>query len=91
MMGNSENNFLSMYTNLTDNGVRFYYSDDDMYLGEVTALQLTEDNKLEMQIEFNEIYIIEIEEFLHNHTKENINYYDWECVRMFDDLLKDAQ
>lgn len=91
MMDNNENSFLSMYTSLTDNGVRFYYSDDDMYLGEVTELKLTESNTLEMQIEFNDIHIIEIEDFLHNHTKENINYYDWENVRLFDDLLKDAQ
>ncbi|MGL5086166.1 MAG: hypothetical protein ACRC68_10715 [Clostridium sp.] len=91
MIDNNDNNFFSVYTSLTDNGVRFYYSDGEMYLGEVTELKLTDDNKLEMQIEFNEIYIIEIEEFLNNHTKENINYYDWESVRLFDDLLKDAQ
>lgn len=90
MISNNNNKFLDMYTVLIDNGVRFYYSDDDMYLGEVTSLEITEDNKLEMQIEFNEIYTIEIEDFLHNHTKENINYYDWESVRLFDDLLKEA-
>lgn len=83
------NKFLDMYTVLIDNGVRFYYSDNDMYLGEVTSLAITEDNKLEMQIEFDEMHIIEIEDFLHNHTKENINYYDWESVRLFDYLLKE--
>lgn len=91
MINNSDNKFLDIYTTLIDNGVRFYYSDGDMYLGEVTSLEITDDNKLEMQIEFNEIYIIEIEDFLHNHSKENINYYDWESVRLFDDLLKEAQ
>ena len=91
MINNHDNKFLDMYSTLTDNGVRFYYSNDDMCLCEVTSLQLTEDNKLEMQIEFNNMHIVEIEEFLNNHTKENINYYDWESVRQFDDLLKDAQ
>ena len=91
MVDNYKNKFLDVYNELIDNGVRFYYSDGDMYLGEVTSLEITEDNKLEMQIEFNEIYIIEIEDFLYNHSKENINYYDWESVRLFDDLLKEVQ
>lgn len=89
-MGNNySERFLDMYTTLSDNGVRFYYSDDDLYLGEVTKLDIRLDNKLEMQIEFNETHIIEIEDFLKNHSKENINYYDWENVRLFDDILKE--
>lgn len=87
MINKSE--FLDMYTGLVDNGVRFYYSDEDMYLGEVTNLDNLEDNKLEMQIEFNEIHIIEVEDFIHNHTKENITYHDWESIRLFDELLKE--
>ncbi|MEG0857820.1 MAG: hypothetical protein RSG52_15245 [Terrisporobacter sp.] len=81
--------FLDSYISLVDNGVRFYYSDENMYLGEVTSLDIIEDSKLEMQIEFNETHIIEIEDFLQNHTKENITYHDWENVRIFDDLLKE--
>lgn len=91
MINIHNNKFLDMYATLTDNGVRFYYSNDDLYLGEVTKLDLDDNNKLEMQIEFNDTHIIEIEDFLNNHTKENINYYDWEGVRLFDDLLKEAQ
>lgn len=88
-MSNYSDRFLDMYTTLVDNGVRFYYSDNDLYLGEVTKLDIRLDNKLEMQIEFNETHIVEIEDFLHNHSKENINYYDWENVRIFDDILKE--
>ena len=91
MIDNYNNKFLDAYSNLIDNGVRFYYSDGDMYLGEVTSLSLTVDNKLEMQIEFDEVHIVEIEDFLSNHSKENINYHDWESVRLFDNLLKEAQ
>lgn len=85
----NKDKFLDMYTDLVDNGVRFYYSDEDMYLGEITNLDIIEDNKLEMQIESNETHIIEIDDFLHNHTKEGISYHDWENVRIFDDLLKE--
>lgn len=81
------NEFLEVYNTLIDNGVRFYYSDEDMYLGEITSLELTSDNKLEMEIEFNEIFIVEIDEFLHNHSKENVNYHNWESIRLFDNLL----
>lgn len=85
------NEFLEVYNTLIDNGVRFYYSDEDMYLGEITSLELTSDNKLEMEIEFNEIFIVEIDEFLYNHSKENVNYHNWESIRLFDNLLKDGQ
>lgn len=85
------NEFLEVYNTLIDNGVRFYYSDEDMYLGEITSLELTSDNKLEMEIEFNEIFIVEIDEFLYNHSKENVNYHNWESIRLFDNLLKEEQ
>ena len=85
------NEFLEVYNTLIDNGVRFYYSDEDMYLGEITSLELTSDNKLEMEIEFNEIFIVEIDEFLYNHSKENVNYHNWESIRLFDNLLKNGQ
>lgn len=90
-MDNYNNKFLDVYNELIDNGVRFYYSDGDMYLGEVTSLDITSDNKLEMEIEFNEIFIVEIDEFLHNHSKENVNYHHWESIRLFDNLLKEGQ
>lgn len=90
-MDNYNNKFLDVYNELIDSGVRFYYSDGDMYLGEVTSINLTSNNKLEMQIEFNEIFIVEIDEFLHNHSKENINYHHWETIRLFDNILKEWQ
>lgn len=81
--------FLEIYSSLVDNGVRFYYSDEDLYLGEVTSLDIVEDSKLEMEIDFNDTHIVGIEDFLENHTKGNITYHDWESIRIFDELLKE--
>ena len=87
MEENLKEEILELYETLIDNGVTFYYGSESIPTGEVTRFDILEDNRIEIELNDFEIYEIEINDFIENHSKEGANYHTWPDIRKFDNKL----
>lgn len=79
---------INIYITLVESGTIFYYGNESISYGEVTAFEISESDMLEIELNGFETYNIELEDFEENHSKEGINYHSWGMVREFDNVLE---
>ncbi|MPQ45238.1 hypothetical protein [Clostridium tarantellae] len=77
-----------IFNNLLESGVVINYGDENITFSMVTYLKEEDENTLIIELDYEEKYLVDKEKFKENHSKENINFYDWQNVRDFDKLLE---
>ena len=87
MEENLKEEVLELYETLIENGVTFYYGSESIPTGEVTSLDILEDNRIEIELNDFETYEINIGDFIEYHSKEGANYHTWPDCRKFDAKL----
>lgn len=80
---------LYVFNILTGSGVVFHYSDENIEFKNITDIIEIDDETLLLQLDDEEEYRVELSDFKEYHVKENINLYDRDDVRNFDNILKE--
>lgn len=80
---------LYVFNILTGSGVVFHYSDENIEFKNITDIFEIDDETLLLQLDDEEEYRVELTDFKEYHVKENINLYDRDDVRNFDNILKE--
>lgn len=86
-MENLKGEILELYETLIENGITFYYGSESIPTGEVTKFDILKDNKFEIELNDFEVYEVEINDFIENHSKEGANYHTWPDIRNFDNKI----
>ena len=86
-MENLKEEILEIFEVLIENGVIFYYGSEAIPTGEITKIDILNDNIIEIELDEIETYKINIDEFIENHSKEGANYHTWPDIRKFDTKL----
>lgn len=77
------------FRDLLANGVKFYYQDPNIDFSEITDIVLLDDEFLKIELNSKDKYKISINKFKNYHSKDNLNYYNWQEIREFDSLLNE--
>lgn len=80
---------LSVFNILTGSGVVFNYSDKNVEFKNITDIIEIDEESILLQFDDEERYRVELSDFKEYHVKENINLYDRDDVRKFDNILKE--
>lgn len=86
-MNEIENQLVEIFDDLLRSGVRFFYGDMEIEFGEVTEVLKCESSKLNLVLDDERNVTISVYDFRENHTKENVNLYDWEPYRRLEALM----
>ena len=78
-----------LFEALIDLEVRFYYESETVPNTEILSIEVNEDGTITIDGFDNEEYIVEIEDFIDNYSKEGMNYHSWNLARNFDDAIND--
>lgn len=73
-----------IYDTLLELGVTFYYGSESIEMGEVTDITFNEDKTINIELNNDEIFKIDVEDFEENHSKQGNNYHTWNLSREFD-------
>ncbi|WP_195987320.1 hypothetical protein [Clostridium sp. D53t1_180928_C8] len=78
---------IEYYDTLIELGVTFYYGSESVPTGEITNIEFTRDDMVNLELDdFNEVEV-DLDEFIENHSMEGNNYHTWNISRHFDNLL----
>lgn len=78
-----------LFEALIDLEVRFYYESETVPNTEIRSIEVNEDGTITIDGFDNEEYIVEIEDFIDNYSKEGMNYHSWNLARNFDEAIND--
>ena len=84
---NLKEEILELYETLVDNGITFYYGSESISTGEITSLDILEDNTIKIELDGFQVYEISIDDFIEYHSKEGANYHTWPDIRNFDNKI----
>ena len=84
---NLKEEILELYETLIDNGITFYYGSESIATGEITSLDILEDNIIKIELDEFQVYEISIDDFIEYHSKEGANYHTWPDIRNFDNKI----
>ena len=79
---------IDIFEALSSSGVVFYYSDDCGNINEITEITEVYHGKIEFLLNDEWKEKTSLMNFKDCHSKENVNLYDWQDIREFDQVLE---